>query len=252
MPIHSGNWVAAREAFKALPTSTLELPRARFLYAVALARSGRTQDAIFELERILTRQRDHEAAQGLLKALRPRAPSTIAAAAVTRGPVQPASTASAGAARTPASTAPRSAAPESAVKAAPKTAAKAAPKVAPKPRPRGFDGLMSAARKAQEHGRTTQARRLLLQALTVKPNNAEALSSLAWCDVDDGKFARAISYFRQALQRSGGYADARYGLGVALERSGRKSEAKRIYQEYMQRHPSGRRRRIVERKVKIL
>lgn len=250
MPIHQGNWVAAREAFKALPSSTLDLPRARFLYAVALARSGRTQDAIFELDRILTRQRDHEAAQQLLKTLRPRAPSTIAAAAVTRGLVQPASSASAAPKSTaPKSTTPKSAAPKS---AAPKSVASKKPASKPKARPRGFGGLMSAARKAQEHGRTTQARRLLLQALTVKPSNAEALSSLAWCDVDDGKFARAISYFRQALQQSSGYADARYGLAVALERSGRKSEAKRTYQEYLQKHPTGSRRRIVERKVNIL
>ncbi|MGK0357905.1 MAG: putative Zn finger-like uncharacterized protein [Bradymonadia bacterium] len=255
MLINQGNWVAAREAFKALPPSTLDLPRARFLYAVALARSGRTQDAIFEVERVLTRQRDHEAAQQLLKALRPRTPSTIAAAAVTRGLLQPASASSAAPkSAAPKSAAPKSAAPKSAApkSAAPKSAASKKPASKPKARPRGFDGLMRTARKAQEHGRTTQARRLLLQALSVKPGNAEALSSLAWCDVDDGKFARAISYFRQALQRSGGYADARYGLAVALERSGRKADAKRTYQEYLQKHPTGRRRRIVERKVNIL
>jgi tetratricopeptide (TPR) repeat protein len=246
---------------KALPAAVLDLPRARFLYAVVLARSGRTQDAIFELERILTRQSDHEAANRLYAALRPRSPATISAAAVSRAPIS----------KAPSSAAPRTAAPRTAAPRAPRTVAAAtvpkraprtaAPKPAPKktvkstPKkrtPRGFDGLMSAARKAQEHGRTTQARRLLLQALTAKPNHPEALSSLGWCDVDEGKHQRAINYFRRALSRSDGYADARYGLGVALERSGQKSAAKKVYQDYLQKHPRGRRKRIVERKVSIL
>lgn len=259
LPIHAGNWVAARDQLKGLPAGALEQPRARLLYATALARSGRTQDAIFELERVLTRQPDHDAANRLYTALRPRSPATISAAAVSRSPVGQAAPRTIMAGTAPSSTASPSAPKPAPERAASKSAAKKAQNArqnvaakAPKKAPRSFDGLMTAARRAQENGRTNQARRLLLQAIRIKPNQPEALSSLGWCDVDDGKFRRAINYFQRALGRSDGYSEARYGLGVALERSGQKSAAKKIYQEYLTKHPRGRRRRIVERKVKIL
>lgn len=257
LPLERSAWREARRKLAALSEATLERPRARFLYAVSLVRAGRAQDATFELERLLARQPEHGPAQKLLADLRPNAPATVTAAVASATPRTAASVASSAPKSTapksaaPKSTAPKSAAPKS---AAPKTAAPAAARSQPKkPRPtRSFDGLMKQARDAQEHGRTTQARRLLLQALSMKPGNAEALSSLGWCDVDEGAHARAITYFRRALRRSGGYAEARYGLAVAYERAGNVAEAKRVYGEYLTRHPKGRRRRIVERKVKTL
>lgn len=119
----------------------------------------------------------------------------------------------------------------------------------PKPARGGFDGLMDRARKAQEVGRNGEARNLLLEALSVRPDNPEALGSLGWCDVDDGNFPRAISYFRRALTAYGGYADARYGLAVALERSGQKAQALQAYQDYLSRHPEGRRASLVQQRI---
>lgn len=256
MPLQREAWLEARRKLAALSEATLERPRARFLYAVALARSGRTPDAIFELDRLLTRQPEHEAGQALLAALRPKAPATVTAAvdrpAAVRSDapatVAPASapsiapaTVAAVVSATPASAAPRSVASAAAQTVDSKT---------PRRTPQGFDGLLKAAQDAQENGRVTQARRLLLQALSARPNSAEALSSLGWCDVDEGDFRRAITYFRRALSRSNGYSEARYGLGVALERAGDVEGARRVFAEYLEMHPNGRRRRIVERKVK--
>ncbi|MCB9547287.1 MAG: zinc-ribbon domain-containing protein [Myxococcales bacterium] len=250
--VHNGDWAAAQSRLARLPASALDRPRARYLLAVALARSGRTEEAVFELTRLTASHPEHGPAARLLARLGGKAPAPL----VGEEPVEPVEPPPAAVA----TAAPPTACPRVAPTAAPPTAARpvaprsAAPRTgAPAPRPvaraGGFDGLMDRARKAQERGKNGEARRLLLEALSVKPGNAEALASLGWCDVDDGDYPRAISYFRRSLAGYAGYADARYGLAVALERAGNKDAALAAYEDYLRRHPTGRRTNMVQDRI---
>jgi predicted Zn finger-like uncharacterized protein len=261
--VHNGDWSAVESRLSKLPPSALDRPRARYLLALALARSGRTQEATFALTQLLARHGEHEPARRLLErlgagdvpieapleaALDPEAPHSDAPASDAPASVAPASVASEPPVRVV--IAPPSVAPPSVARVAPPTAARVAP--ASRPVAAGFDGLMDRARKAQERGRVGEARQLLLEALSSRPDNPEALASLGWCDMDESNFPRAISYFRRSLTAYGGYADARYGLGLALERSGQKDDALRVYQEYITRHPSGRQTAIVKQRIEQL
>lgn len=261
--VHNGDWAAAESRLGKLPPSVLEHPRARFLLAVSLARSGRTQEAIFELHRLLAHG-EHGPARRLLERLTAAGPieappSAMEAAPPSEAPpeVPPTAPPTAPATAPPsvAEVRPPVAPATDAPAAVPPKAVPTQPPAAPasaRPVALSFAALMDKARKAQENGRNAEARRLILQGLAIRPDEPTALAGLGWCDVDEGQFPRAISYFRRALAVGPNTADARYGLGVALERSGQKAEALRAYQDYLARHPDGRRATMLQQRVRQL
>lgn len=199
-------------ATRALSPEASKLPRARIFKAVALRKGGQIDDAIKALDALIADQPDHPVA-ATLKARYAAEQVKIAA------------------------------------KAKEKEAAEAQ---AAQQQEESFDALMGKGDRLLERGRTREAARLFRLAIERNPRSPEPRSALAWCYLDEGQHSRAIQNFRDALARSGRYADAMYGIAVAYERAGQTAQAKRAYQEYVDIHPRGRQIRMAQRKLEIL
>jgi tetratricopeptide (TPR) repeat protein len=61
--------------------------------------------------------------------------------------------------------------------------------------------------------------------VTDKPENIRLLTNLAWSYERAGSFDEAIESFKNALRADPDYADAHYGLGLALLESGQTAAA---------------------------
>jgi Flp pilus assembly protein TadD len=63
------------------------------------------------------------------------------------------------------------------------------------------------------------------EQLTDKPNNVRLMTNLAWSYERSRSFSEAIDTFTKALKIDPDYADAQYGLGLALIQSGQTASA---------------------------
>ncbi|MBM4290256.1 MAG: tetratricopeptide repeat protein, partial [Deltaproteobacteria bacterium] len=139
---------------------------------------------------------------------------------------------------------------EPAAAAAPAAAAPAAPPPAPSaPAGEGFEELMRQGEALLERGRVVAARAHFERALAARPQSADALSQLGWCELAAGHAARAQGKFRAALSATPQHADALYGLGYAAEALGDWREARRHLERYLALYPAGSKVRIVQNKL---
>lgn len=76
------------------------------------------------------------------------------------------------------------------------------------------------------------------RAMQLSPS-AEPVAKIGWAYLNQGRPTEAIHWFEKALGRSKRYASTYEGLGRALERAGRRAEAIRYYEEYLQSFPVG-------------
>ena len=85
---------------------------------------------------------------------------------------------------------------------------------------------MTEARRLQENGAITRARKLYETALAMRPDGVEALAGMGYVQLDRNKFSSAISYFRRALS-IGQHPPALFGMGEAYRYAGDPKSAPR-------------------------
>lgn len=73
-----------------------------------------------------------------------------------------------------------------------------------------------------------------------------ALCKKGWQTLDKGDNNKAVEIFRKALSMNANHADAHLGLGEALNAAGKKGEAKKHYQKYLELKPDAEDRLEIE------
>ena len=91
--------------------------------------------------------------------------------------------------------------------------------------------LIDEARTAFIEGDYATAEPLLNQPSMISSKNPEVLQMLATIYYDQGKFNKAISTFKKALEIDPGYTDAAVGLSIILNDIGRYDDAKKIFDD---------------------
>lgn len=91
--------------------------------------------------------------------------------------------------------------------------------------------LIEEARSAFIEGDYATAEPILNQPTLLNSKNPEVLQMLATIYYDQGKFNKAISTFKRALEIEPGYTDAAVGLSIILNDIGRYDDAKKIFEE---------------------
>ncbi len=103
--------------------------------------------------------------------------------------------------------------------------------------PEVFEGYLSLARLYGEHDRGADAIAVLDQARARVTENAEMRQSLGNFELSRNRLPEAIREFRRALELDSGLAIARFGLGVALRRSGQLDEAETVFEQLSELDP---------------
>jgi len=91
--------------------------------------------------------------------------------------------------------------------------------------------LIEEARAAFIEGDYAIAEPLLNQPTLLNSKNPEVLQMLATIYYDQGKFNKAISTFKKALEIEPHYTDAAVGLSIILNDIGRYDEARKVFEE---------------------
>lgn len=112
-------------------------------------------------------------------------------------------------------------------------------KKAPAPRRRAsgggsFRGLMRYADSLRRRERYKSAMRIYRKAMK-KKKTSRVYSGLGWCALETSGPAAAVSYFRTAMRMSRSNPDAYFGMGLALRRQKKNSEAKRVLKQFLSR-----------------
>lgn len=91
--------------------------------------------------------------------------------------------------------------------------------------------LLDEARAAFIEGDYATAEPLLNQPTLIHGRHPEVLQMLATIYYDQGKFNRAITTFKKALEIDPAYTDAAVGLSIILNDMGRYDEARKIFED---------------------
>jgi predicted Zn finger-like uncharacterized protein len=127
----------------------------------------------------------------------------------------------------------------------------AAPKVKAAAGDRPYSELVTEARRLQENGAITRARKLYETALAMQPDGVEALAGMGYVQLDRNKFSSAISYFRRALA-IGSYPAAMFGMGEAYRYAGDAGRAVDAYRRFLTLAPNDRDAPIARRQIRTL
>jgi predicted Zn finger-like uncharacterized protein len=216
-----------QQAQQLADTANQPLLRAKFLLAKLDQQTGKLDEARTLLNGVLQTNPQHERARTLLTFINGPAPTAAPDAAAAAAPPT-APTAPAPAAKTPEPVAAKLPAPPA------KT-----PAVDEPAKPGDYNKLVAQADRLSENGHADSARKLYEKALSVSPQGVEALTGMAYCDLDKERYLSAIDRFKQALGISPEYGDALVGLAEAYKMQGHKSEAIDYYKRYLKVLPSG-------------
>lgn len=93
------------------------------------------------------------------------------------------------------------------------------------------EDMMAEARDAFMRGDLRTAEPLLQQLLLKDGRNPEVHQMLATLLYDQGKFSKAITHFKRALEIDPTYTDASVGLSIILNDLGRYEEGRQIFEE---------------------
>lgn len=74
-------------------------------------------------------------------------------------------------------------------------------------------------------------------ALQLKPDDAGLLYNIGQCHDRLGDYAKAEHFYRQCLQHAPNHAESRYALAVTLYRTGRRTEANQMIQDWLTQQP---------------
>ncbi len=126
----------------------------------------------------------------------------------------------------------------------PEPVAKAPP--APK---KDFNYWMKRADRLRRRDQTMKALNAYGRAAELRGSSAEVHVGKGWCLLDLERPHPALAAFDRAIRENSKFADAYYGRGEALRLMGKKTEAVEAYEAYLGRAPSGRERKVVQRRL---
>jgi tetratricopeptide (TPR) repeat protein len=122
-------------------------------------------------------------------------------------------------------------------------AAKKTKKKTPKPGnaaspSKGYASLMRAAKKLKRK-QPSKALDLYKQALAQRPSSVDALSNVGRLQLKSGKTSAAIKTFTRCRKAMPRYTPCMYWHGRSLEKAGRRSDAEKAYEKYLDVNPDG-------------
>jgi tetratricopeptide (TPR) repeat protein len=219
------------------------LVRASMLLARVQLQTGDKEGARLQLQTVLAINKQHDRAAALQALLDAEgggaAPASGVAAAPSGATAAPAPAASAaapsGSAAKPAAAQPTPPTPAPAPAAA--TVASASGST---PVPKSDSGsssssggggggdyahLVQQADRLSENGHGKEARKLYERALQLQPNGLEAITGIAYAELDGEKFSAAVDHFKRALAISPNFGEAIIGLAEAYKLRGDRKEA---------------------------
>lgn len=208
---------------KARAYNNATLLRAVFQLALIAWRAGDKATAQTQLQAILAQNAAHQWAK-TLRDLLPQTPKLI-------GSAPPASDAGT----------PSSPASQDATKAETPTAL-----------PTSYEDLVRAGDSAAEAGKTMRAIKAYEAALKRRPRGYQALTGLAYCQLDLERFGAAVAGFRRALNIEPSHGDALIGMAEAYKAMGDKQRSLDHYVAYLNRHPQGPKAALAQRNKKAL
>ena len=103
----------------------------------------------------------------------------------------------------------------------------------------GYDALMAKADSLQRAGRSAKALEAYDEALSLKPQDVEALTGKGLCLLDMGSNSSAISTFKRALKINPSYGDAIMGTAEAYKYRKDTANAIKYYKKYLDVLPDG-------------
>ena len=103
---------------------------------------------------------------------------------------------------------------------------------------RGYDALMRAAKKLRRK-QPSKALALYKQALAQRPSNPDALSNVGKLQMKSGQTSAAINTFKRCRKAMPRYTPCMYWHGRALEKAGRRPDAMKAYEKYLDVNPDG-------------
>lgn len=107
----------------------------------------------------------------------------------------------------------------------------------PEPAVLGYDALM---RRGNELLATNPAAAIAhFQRAMAMSASVEPVAKIGWAYLNQGRPNDAILWFEKAMARSTRYASTYEGMGRALERTGRRADAIRTYETYLESFPVG-------------
>ena len=101
-------------------------------------------------------------------------------------------------------------------------------------------------------GKVRAAQKVFQRAQSAYPHSPAPIAQLGWCQLSQRRYQAAVDYFKRALNKSAHHGDSLYGLGYSYEKLGRTSEARRYFEYYLARYPSGSKVRVVRSKLSRL
>lgn len=202
---------------QALQLSGGTLARAAYLLAKIAAEAGDRGEVQRQVEAILKVSPQHERAKALLQT--PSAPEVAVAADLGAAPP-----------------------PESVDAAAPKRVEE----------PVSYEKLVQQGDRLSENGRSEAARKLYEKALQSNPSGVEALTGLAYCDLDRERYMSAVERFKQALGVTPDYGEALIGLAEVYKLRGDRAQATGYYRRYLKAQPNGPKAAMAQKNVKEL
>lgn len=223
MDLGDSGYAQARLLLNKALTARPSFLRARVLLARLHIAAGRLDDAQRDLEVIIAAAPDHNEAQRLLQRLQEaRSAKAIADAEAEKAAAQQAAEAAA----TPE---PSAAEPV-----------------------RDFEYWMNLGDRLRRRDQTMKALNAYGRAAELRGDSAEVHVGKGWCLLDLERPHPALAAFDRAVRENARYAEAYYGRGEALRALGRKGEAVEAYKLYLERSPSGREHKVVERRLEEL
>jgi tetratricopeptide (TPR) repeat protein len=118
--------------------------------------------------------------------------------------------------------------------------------------PLDYSKLVAQADRLSENGRAAQARKLYEKALELRPQGAEALTGIGYCDLDAERFLAAIERFKQTLVVAPDYGEALIGLAEAYKVRGDRPHAVEYYRRYLKAQPGGPKASMAQKNVREL
>ena len=112
--------------------------------------------------------------------------------------------------------------------------------------------LLARGEKLLTQGKVNAAQTVFERAQSAYPNSPAPVAQLGWCQLSQRKYKAAVNYFKRALSKSAHHGDSLYGLGYSYEKLGQAREARRYFESYLSRYPSGSKVRVVRNKLSRL
>jgi len=103
---------------------------------------------------------------------------------------------------------------------------------------KGYESLIRAAKKLRRK-QPSKALALYKQALAQRPSSPDALINVGRLQMKSGKTAAAIKTFKRCRKAMPRYTPCMYSHGRALEKAGRRSDAMKAYENYLDVNPDG-------------